>query len=125
MSDLQFTDQMFLFIKNHCSDNLIDGCLGGVNLIPSDYNRWDITDFVTEEIDGVSIIDKLNMVWCFLNNYGLIVYQGNEFRRNKQSFLMTALVLAKIINQQQEADILMPWVDCTHGEPHFDLENKK
>ena len=123
MSELRYTDQMFFYLRNHCSDALVDGCLGVVNLIPSDHNRWDITDYVTEEIDGVSITDKLNLVWCFLNNVGTVVYQGTEFMRNRQSFLMTALVSNGIINQQQEADILMPWIDCTHGEPHFDLEN--
>ena len=37
---------------------------------------------------------------------------------------MTELVERHIINQREEADILMPWIDCTNGEPFFDLESK-
>ena len=117
MSKSHYTDQMFPFLKEHCSDNLISAGLKAVQLLPSDYNCWDITEYIVENTDDVSITDKLNLVWCFLNNGGTIIYQGSSFKRNRQSFLMTALVLKGIINQQQEADILMPWIDCTHGEP--------
>lgn len=123
MSELHYTDQMFHFFREHCSDDLISSGLETVQLLPSDYNRWDITEYVVEDIDDISITDKLNIVWCFLNNGGTIIFQGAAFERNRQSFLMTALVSQRIINQRQEADILMPWIDCTHGEPYFDLEN--
>ena len=122
MSNLHFTDQMFRFFRNHCSDDLL-GCLRFVKLIPSEYSRWDITDYVAAEMDGVSIIDKLNLVWCFLNNDGMVVCKGVDYRRSRQTYLMTALVLDGFVNQQQEADILMPWIDCTKGEPNFDLES--
>lgn len=123
MNKLHYTDKMFLFLKKHCSDNLISCGLKAVRLLPSNYNCWDITEYVVEYINNVSITDKLNLVWCFLNNGGTIIYQGSSFERNQQSFLMSALVTKGIINQQQEADILMPWIDCTHGEPFFDLKS--
>jgi len=121
MNELHYTDQMFIFFRSHCSDDFIAHCMRTINLVPSERNIWDITDYVIVDTDDITIVDKLNLIWCFLNNGGTIIYQGAAFERNRQTFLMTELIKNQIINQQQEAEVLMPWIDCTNGEPYFVL----
>lgn len=62
----------------------------------------------------------LHFLHPYIQNNGSIYYNETEFTKMTLSYLMTELVLKQIISQEQEADILMPWIDCTHGEPFFE-----
>ena len=124
MSELHYTDQMFSFIREHCSDKLITRCLEPVKLVPAKQNSWDISDYVVEDIAGTTITDKLNIVWCFLKNGGTVIYQGTVYKQDRETFLMTELVLNHVVIQLQEADVLMSWIDCAQGEPYFELESQ-
>lgn len=106
---MKILDGTFLFLRAHCSADLLSIGLESEPIETSDIDLWDITDYINTDIDGVSIIDKCNIIMCFLYR-GRIIYNGTVFVWDQRQLLLDTLVNATIITPTQKEDILFPWI---------------
>lgn len=122
--ELFLTDKMFSSLRKYCSDELITYCFELVKMNTSDKDIWDVTYFVQKNSLKVGIIDKMNVAMSFLENEGFLIFQGEKYTKSTRSYLMTKLIKEGLITQDQECEIILPWIDCTEGEPFFEVQRK-
>ena len=121
MSTLKITDGMFLSLRKQCADDFVESVMKGVEIVISNTNNWDISDYFETEFSGARNIDKANFVICFLEKGGIVSYGESQITKESIPNFLSYLFTHNYITNEEEADISLKWTDFTYGEPYLTL----